>query len=250
MGKLENLTRLPDDFDGQVRLFPLPSLVLFPRAIQALHLFEPRYCEMLADALQSDRLIAMATLTSPPMQGVGDPLISRNICIGTVISHVEREDEQHVILLEGIKRATITAEMDAGRCYRIAKVDVLDDLYPPSGNSLRGELRAELLHQFEKLIPSTKTLQEGFAELLSGSMELGPITDVISHTLPIPAETKLQLLGEANVDRRARQLIDILAAESVKFEFVEADSTDSPFDQQAGHDHPTRLPFPPPFSVN
>ena len=47
MGDLEDLVRLPDDFDGHVRLFPLPSMVLFPHAMQPLHIFEPRYCEML-----------------------------------------------------------------------------------------------------------------------------------------------------------------------------------------------------------
>jgi ATP-dependent Lon protease len=50
MDNLEEITRLPDDFDGQVRLFPLPELVLFPHALQPVHIFEPRYCELLLDA--------------------------------------------------------------------------------------------------------------------------------------------------------------------------------------------------------
>ena len=40
MDDLDAVTRLPDDFDGQVRLFPLPDLVLFPHAMQPLHIFE------------------------------------------------------------------------------------------------------------------------------------------------------------------------------------------------------------------
>ena len=63
MHNLEDVTRLPDDFDGLVRLFPLPELVAFPHAMQPLHIFEPRYCEMLAESLAGDRLIAMSTLT-------------------------------------------------------------------------------------------------------------------------------------------------------------------------------------------
>ena len=52
----------PDDFSGPVRLFPLPNLVLFPYVLQPLHIFQPRYRELMADALHDDRLIALATL--------------------------------------------------------------------------------------------------------------------------------------------------------------------------------------------
>src|SRR5438067_1421098 len=46
-------------FRGTARLFPLPNLVLFPSVIQPLHIFEPRYREMMADALDDDRLLAL-----------------------------------------------------------------------------------------------------------------------------------------------------------------------------------------------
>ena len=174
----------------------------------------------------------------------------KTVCIGRIVSHVEREDERHNILLVGIKRATIVSEIDAGRCFRIAKVDVLEDLYPPSENSSRGELRSELLETFGKVIPATDTVQEGLRELLSGSMGLGPITDIIAHTLPLPIPTKLTLLGEANVDRRARRLIEFLSKESVKFEIAEASEEKGPSSDVSNGGKPSRLPFPPPFSLN
>src|SRR5436309_2528627 len=49
-----------ETFTGTARLFPLPNLVLFPHVVQPLHVFEPRYRQMTADALAGDRLIAMA----------------------------------------------------------------------------------------------------------------------------------------------------------------------------------------------
>lgn len=245
MGDLEDLTRLPDDFDGQVRLFPLPALVLFPHAMQPLHIFEPRYCEMLADALQTDELIAMATLTDSAPPAKGDPPIAKTVCIGKIVSHVEREDERHNILLVGIKRAQVTSEVDAGRCFRIAKIDVLEDLYPPTGVAKRSQLRAELLAQFGKVIPATETVQQGLSELLAGSMGLGPITDIIAHTLPLPVSMKLHLLAEPSVDRRASQLIQFLASGAVKLEQIETSAN-----QDGGHASSQRLPFPPPFSLN
>ena len=87
MHDLSDVTRLPDDFDGRVRLFPLPGLVLFPHAMQPLHIFEPRYCEMLRESLAGDQLIAMATLHDGVPSKVGsDPAIDRIVCIGKVIS--------------------------------------------------------------------------------------------------------------------------------------------------------------------
>ena len=50
------------DFAGTARLFPLPNLVLFPHVMQPLHIFEPRYRQMTADALAGDRLIAVVLL--------------------------------------------------------------------------------------------------------------------------------------------------------------------------------------------
>ena len=246
MGDLEDLTSLPDDFDGHVRLFPLPSLVLFPHAMQPLHIFEPRYCEMLAEALESDKLIAMATLTGSQSSLKDPPSIDKTICVGKIVSHVQREDDRHNILLVGIKRAQVTAEVDAGRCFRIAKINVLDDLYPPAGVAGRGQLRGELLAAFGKVIPASKNVQQGLSELLAGSMGLGPITDIISHTLPLPVPMKLRLLSEPDVDRRAARLIEFLAGGAVQLG-QQAESSSGQTGSQASE---PRQPFPPPFSIN
>jgi len=55
---------LPENFDNQVRLFPLPNLVLFPGIVQALHLFEPRYRELIKAALATDELIRFSRTQS------------------------------------------------------------------------------------------------------------------------------------------------------------------------------------------
>jgi len=249
MSNLEHLTRLPDDFDGQVRLFPLPSLVLFPHAMQPLHVFEPRYCEMLAEALATDELIAMATL-APTKAGSGEPPIARTVCLGRIVSHVEVEDERHNILLVGIRRAVITEEIDAARCFRIARVDVKDDLYPPSGSATRSQLRSDLLSAFGDVIPPSDTVKQGLDELMSSSMGLGPITDIISHTLPLAESTKLQLLGEPDVDRRASHLIDSLSQGSFSLENVQTGGLGANESAPSGQSPEGRPPFPPPFSSN
>ncbi|MEM6468922.1 MAG: LON peptidase substrate-binding domain-containing protein [Planctomycetota bacterium] len=249
MGNLDDLIRLPEDFDFRVRLFPLPSLVLFPHAMQPLHIFEPRYCEMLAEALETDELIAMATIDGEPSEFGSEPSIDSTICIGKIVSHVALEGERHNILLVGIRRARIVTELDIARSFRLAEVEVIEDAYLPSGNQSRSELRESLLHEFGNVIPATSTAKLGLSELLAGSIELGPITDIISHTLPLPTEVKLILLSEPSVDRRAERLIEFLKSGLVQLsgQGEDADSDEqNPSDGESGN----RPSFPPPFSVN
>src|SRR5262245_34178887 len=106
-------------------LFPLPNVVLFPNVFLPLHIFEPRYREMVADALATDRLIGMALLRPgwerdyegrPPIYPIG--------CSG-VITHAERlPDGRYNIVLRGLERFRILEE-DSSRSYRRAAVDAL-----------------------------------------------------------------------------------------------------------------------------
>ncbi|QDT61072.1 Lon protease [Stieleria bergensis] len=280
MSELDDLTKLPSDFDGCVRLFPLPSLVLMPHAMQPLHFYEPRYCELLADALKTDELITMSTYKQPGSQGgsegkppakwnptasqagwesslgseaadaealqSGDdiPEIHSTVCICKIVSHVPLDGDRSNVLLVGIKRATITSEVDAGRCYRMATVQPLHDMYPPAGAPGRIQLREQLLHTFGKVIPGTDSVQQSLQELITSSMGLGPITDIISHTLPLPIAAKLSLLKQPDVDQRARDLIAAI--------IQLATPAASPWQLAlaASQKSPEKLPFPPSFSLN
>src|SRR5262249_30357040 len=108
-------------------LFPLPNVVLFPNVFLPLHIFEPRYREMVADALATDRLIGMVLLRPgwerdyegrPPVYPVG--------CSG-VITHAERlADGRYNIVLRGVERFRILEE-DLALTYRRAVIDPLGD---------------------------------------------------------------------------------------------------------------------------
>lgn len=243
MQNLEDVSRLPDDFDGRVRLFPLPELVVFPHAMQPLHIFEPRYCEMLRDALDSDQLIAMATLTGgiSTIAEAGPPIAS-TVCLGKIISHAEVENDRHNILLVGIRRARIVRELDTARSYRLAEIEITSDVYPPAGAEGRSSLKEELLKAFGEIIPVSATIQKNLHELLAGQMGLGPITDIVSYTLPFDAVDKLTLLAESNVDARAGRLIDLLRSGKIKLHSVSI--------EEQALDDSDREDFPPPFSTN
>ena len=77
-------------FSGRARLFPLPNLVMFPHVLQPLHIFEPRYREMLEDAMADDRLIAMSIL-APGWEKhyEGRPALESVACLGQVVTMEE-----------------------------------------------------------------------------------------------------------------------------------------------------------------
>ncbi|TWT84807.1 Lon protease [Planctomycetes bacterium CA13] len=246
MGDLDDAMQLPEDFDGRVRLFPLPELVLFPHAMQPLHIFESRYCEMLMESLASDRLIAMATLTGgiATTSAVSSPIAS-TVCIGRIISHTELENDRHNILLVGTKRATIIRELDTSRPFRIAEVDVHPDIYPPTGAESRRQLKKELLDAFATVIPPSEQATQSLTELMAGQMGLGPITDIIGYTLPFDPQAKLKLLDIADVDARAVELINLLHSGVIQLNSVSKEE-----EQSGGCGSSDLGNFPPPFSAN
>src|SRR5213596_3395375 len=98
-------------------LFPLPNVVLFPNVFLPLHIFEPRYREMVADALASDRLIGMVLLRPgwerdyegrPPVYPIG--------CSG-VITHAERLHDGRYDIVQplGVRDHSAAADRIHGR---------------------------------------------------------------------------------------------------------------------------------------
>src|SRR5690242_3990511 len=92
-----------------VPLFPLPNVVLFPRAILPLHVFEERYKVMTADAIDGDRQVAMALLRPGWEKNYyGRAAIEPVVCVGTILSHEKLPDGKYNFLLQGQRRARIS----------------------------------------------------------------------------------------------------------------------------------------------
>ncbi len=111
----------------QVPLFPLPNVVLFPNVFLPLHIFEPRYRAMVADALEGDRIIGMVLL-QPGFEVMyeGTPPIFQVGCAG-VITHSEAlADGRFNIVLRGIDKFRVVRE-DTSLAYRRATVEPLDE---------------------------------------------------------------------------------------------------------------------------
>src|SRR5947208_1782437 len=106
------------EFSGKARLFPLPNLVFFPHVMQPLHIFEPRYRQMTADALAGDRFIALV-LPTPGWEKdyAHAPALHPVACLGRIIAEQRLDDGRFNILLRGFARIRIEKELGSKKLY-------------------------------------------------------------------------------------------------------------------------------------
>ncbi len=203
-----------EDFRGTARLFPLPNLVLFPHVIQPLHIFEPRYRQLLADSLADDRLMALALL-QPGWEEDYErrPAIFPTVCLGRIFQEERLPDGRYNLLLHGVCRARVREEVKTGKLYRLAHVDLLPDLLPGSQLAEK-ELRCRLGQAVRGWFSAESAALAKLRQLLAGGLGLGALCDVFSFALPLELEVKRQLLEEEHVERRARLLLRHLEARS------------------------------------
>ncbi len=202
-----------EDFCGTVRLFPLPNLVLFPHVVQPLHVFEPRYCDLVAEALAGDRLIAMATLSPGwESQYEGSPPISPHACLGRVLLHHGLGNGSHNILLAGVSRIEILAELDTPKAFRNARAILLPDRYPDGDNRRVAELAEELRLAMGSLLPFVHDARQQLDDLLKREVPLGTLTDLIAYLIDVTPAEKLSLLAEEDVVCRAEILVERLSS--------------------------------------
>jgi uncharacterized protein len=187
-------------------IFPLPSVVLFPGVFLPLHIFEPRYREMVTDALDTDRLIGM-TLLRPGWEGdyEGRPPVF-DIGCSAVITHVETLEDGHFnIILRGLDRFRILAEENS-HAYRRVSSETLPE--PPLTHDDRvnlGTLRARI----EGLLPSADPDANIDPRMLQ-ALNDADLINTLSQFLTFDTLEKQALLETPSSTTRARSVINLL----------------------------------------
>ncbi len=118
---MKHISDLPDT----IPLFPLPGALLLPRARLPLHIFEPRYLQMLEDCMKTPaRLIGMIqTREVPASAGGGEAKLQSIGCAGRLSGFSETEDGRYMVTLSGVSRFRLREEIKGFSPYRRARVD-------------------------------------------------------------------------------------------------------------------------------
>jgi len=197
-------------------LFPLPNVVLFPNVFLPLHIFEPRYREMIADALASDRLIGMVLLRQGWERDYeGRPAIYPVGCSG-VVTHFEKlPDGGYNIVLRGLDRFRI-AEEDHERSYRRAVFEPLPE------RTVTEEDRAIIRRQRSRLETLLSPAADKAASIESAkaprssdrtmpaSMSDEDTVNALAQYLDFEPLEKQALLEKPSLRARAESLVELL----------------------------------------
>jgi Lon protease-like protein len=111
------------DLPARVRLFPLTGAILLPRAVMPLNIFEPRYLEMVRDAMASDQMIALVQPRNPDDDDSIRPALFGIGSVGRITQYNETGDGRFLIALTGMARFRLVQELPATTSYRQAEVD-------------------------------------------------------------------------------------------------------------------------------
>jgi len=188
----------------RVPIFPLGGAILFPRSQLPLHIFEPRYREMVRDAIDGAGQIAMIQPqrvdddNKAPLYDVG--------CVGEVVGVEELEDGRFNIVLLGSNRFRVVREADIDASYRCADVDIeaFDDNEPPPLALIQ---RAEVEREARKL-GDALGLAVDWAAVARLDDEM--LVNAIAQVAPFDIGAKQALLEEAALDSRADLLVQLM----------------------------------------
>ncbi len=186
-----------------LKVFPLPSAVLFPHEALPLHIFERRYCELVRDALAGDKVMALGQLEPGwESQYSGRPPLQPMLCAGVIVLEEELPDGRYNILLQGVSRARLVEELPADKLYREARVELLPD--PPYEGPEEERLRQAVFELAGRVPPS-------FAENLLPAVARtsgGALADVVAAAVVPEAERRQELLCELDVRARLEAVLD------------------------------------------
>lgn len=207
--------RQPSDVPNEIPVFPLRGAILLPRASMPLNIFEPRYLEMIEDAIKGSRIIGVIQPVadadnSPSPLGKGAQL--RKVgCAARLTAFQETEDRRILISLTGISRFLVVREIETPRPYRICAVSC--DGF--TGDFVRGngedEIdRAELLGVLKAYLEA-KGLKADWQAINRSSNEF--LVNTLSVICPYGQEEKQALLEAADLKARAKVLMTLAQME-------------------------------------
>ena len=182
-----------------IPIFPLQDVVLFPNSTRPLHIFEPRYRAMVADALGGDSIIGMVLLQpSNEAEYEGRPAIYAVGCAGVIIAAEELPDGRYNIVLGGLVKFRVLSE-DASRSYRLGEVEALPEAVEASDRPLLAQRRRQLEDALLSVLPGM--------QLPPSDLSDEEVVDGLSLVLPLEPADRQELLEADGPLERALRLI-------------------------------------------
>ena len=195
-----------------IPIFPLPTTVFYPGTHLPLHIFEPRYRQMTADAMEGKRQIGMVLLKPGYEQEYyNKPQIYSMGCVGNIEKAIKHPDGKYNFTLIGLQRFRIISEKE-GKSYRKAEIELLEekneqDIIENQPNKCREKL-IKNFRDFLSLIPEDNP-QKKEPDWNLGT-KLSEFIDRFAYQLDLSLGQKQSFLEEQDVLKRGEFLDSFL----------------------------------------
>ncbi len=199
------------ELPAAVPVMPLPGVLLFPNALLPLHIFEPRFREMLARALDDDRMLCVALVKPERQQWRTSADFFSVSTVGLIRACVGRSDGTSDLILQGIRRVKFS-DFEQEAPFPIARIKPLKTRTKPTVET--DALAAKVVEFYTRLKSSERALPEKIDRYLGEMSDPEMLADLIASTFVSGATRRQQLLEELDLNQRLRLLIQYLREEN------------------------------------
>jgi hypothetical protein len=202
--------RRPGDLPKTLALFPLSSAIVFPRGALSLNIFEPRYLNMIDDALGAERLIGMI---QPVMEEdhTQAPALAAVGAVGRITTFAETDDGRYLVTLTGVCRFVLEQELKVSTPYRQAIVGY-DDFSGDFTQAIGAGIDRNQLMQSLRTYAALHGFNVDWSAVDQAPVET--VVNVAAQLCPFDPAGKQALLEAVTLEERSRALITLLEWDS------------------------------------
>lgn len=204
---MDDFIILPD----RVPVMPLPGALLFPHALLPLHIFEPRYQEMLELALSEHRMFCVALVKPQRAEWKSTGDFFHIAGVGLIRACVGGGDGTSNLILQGLRRVRFQA-FEQSAPFPIARIEPLTSKAKPSVET--DALGAKVLELYSKLKENGRQFPEKVDQYLSHLEDAEVLADLMAATFINDPLRRQQILEELVLNQRLRLVIRYLREET------------------------------------
>ncbi|MDZ4771605.1 MAG: LON peptidase substrate-binding domain-containing protein [Planctomycetota bacterium] len=182
--------------NGAVPVFPLANVYLFPGCVMPLHIFEPRYRQMIDDLLDRSGRLVMGTPREGETYSNGNPLLVDVGGLGEIGRHERLPDGRYLVWLFGLARVRIR-EVPSTRLYRQVECEPLVEIGMPADevDAAKQKVQCALLARSPEFLN------------LPENLPLTHLVDLLTQRIPMPGSVMLELFREPDLKRRTERAL-------------------------------------------
>ncbi|MEZ4460468.1 MAG: LON peptidase substrate-binding domain-containing protein [bacterium] len=207
---METLLQALAQYMGEIPMFPLPQIVFFPHTILPLHIFEPRYRQMIRDMRDQGLPIVMGNVKpGQVVDAQGRPEVFPVAGVGFMTKCEELPDGRFLVELDGLARVEILEEHDTQKLYRLVKVALRPD---EDDDPTQAQERLETLQVLVMSLGQQNERVGGYLQqLLRKAPTPSAAADSIAAAIVSDPSVRQSLLEETSVLKRLDVVVSRMA---------------------------------------